>query len=185
MKIIKIANTDIFLDDLGNNKGKITISDTYNHNYSYFWGSMGGTLDEFLCNINSGYFADKLLGTKSNFIFCEKSTFTTVRKFIATELNLPWYKHQEFQKDMREKLNSFQNDCENENHFVGNWSSFIRELDFYLIKDHSEQISLRREFENISEVWNFIGQKLSPEYLWLEKLHGNLKAEIKKQKFTI
>jgi len=176
---IKINNTDIFLEDLGGNKGKITISDTYNHNYSYFWGAMGGTLNEFILSINSGYFADKLLGCKSNYVFDARLTFAAIRKFIASDLNLPWYKHIEFQKGLREKINEFQRDVESADQFVSGWHSFINSIDFYLIEKRYEREEVEKEFKNISEQWNFIGERLSPEYLWLEKLHGKLKKHLK------
>jgi hypothetical protein len=72
---IKINNTDIFLEDFGDNKGKITVSDTYGYNYSMFWGAMGGSLKDFLCSINSEYFADKLMGSQSNNEMDVKKTF--------------------------------------------------------------------------------------------------------------
>ena len=34
MKVLKVKETEIFLDDQGDGKGKITISNTYGHNYS-------------------------------------------------------------------------------------------------------------------------------------------------------
>ena len=179
MRKIRIDNTDIYLENEGENRGKITVSNSYGHNYSYFWGAMGGTIEHFICNINSSYFADKLLGSQSNYIYCSKSTFKNLREFIKTEIGLAWYQHMDFQKDMRQRLKSFEQTCENENDFVHLFQSyFVNYLDFCLINDRWEQQRLEKEFKNICEVWNFIGQKESPNYLWLVSLHEQLKKEL-------
>ena len=39
---LKIKDIDVFLENFEIGKGKITIS-SYQHNYSMFWGAMGGT----------------------------------------------------------------------------------------------------------------------------------------------
>lgn len=178
---IKIDNCDVFLEDLGNGKGKITISDTYDHNYSYFWGAMGSTLAEFLSGINKEYFAGKLMNSNSQWEMDTARTFKTIREHIKTELDLPFYKHMEFQKDMREKLREFQRDCENEgdNYFVSFFHScFVNRLDFYLIDDRHERKEVESNFKGFCEVWNFIEQRHNKEYLWLERFHGKLKATL-------
>ena len=183
---IKIDNTDVFLEELGNSKGKITISDTYNHNYSYFWGAMGGTLVDFICSINSGYFADKLMGHHSNYKMDVKKTFSTLRKFIATDLDLPFYKQMKFQKDLREKLKEFQNECEeneSKDYFVTFFfSNFINRLSFYEIDDRYERESIEKDFTGISEQWNFIEETVNDECLWLQRFHKKLKAKLLKLK---
>jgi len=138
----KTKDYDIILEDLGDCKGKIIISSSYEHNYSCFWGSMGTSIRDFICSINEFYFADKLLGSRrSNEMDCKK-TFTAIRKYIKNEMYLPWYKHQEFQKDLREHLNSFEKACEDvsgdyaQNYFVDNFfRSFVDRVDYYLIED--------------------------------------------------
>ncbi len=181
---LKIDNTDVFLEDYGPNQGKITISDTYGHNYSNYWGSMGGTLKEFLCHINCDYFASKLMGSRSDTSFNAKATFATVRKFIRKELGFDWYIEQEFQKHMREVLNSFQSYCEetkSENVFVDGWHyNFINRLNFWMIKDEWDREHWEKEFKAISEQWHFIQTMPSENYIWLTKFHGRLKKELKK-----
>lgn len=86
---IKIDSTDIFLEELGQDKGKITVSDTYGHNYSSYWGSMGGTLKEFICEINESYFANNLLGASDMYEMDIKKTFAAIRKHIVCEIGLP------------------------------------------------------------------------------------------------
>lgn len=181
---LKIDNTDIFLEDLGEGKGKITISDTYGHNYSTFWGAMGMTLKEFICEINDCYFTNRLLGATSSNVFDAKNTITEVRRHIREELGLPWYTHKEFQVDMRERLNSLQETCEDsgsENTFVDLFfSGFINRLDFYLIEGNYEQKRWKSLFESIDEPWHFIQTKESQQSIWLRKIHAKLKKELKK-----
>jgi hypothetical protein len=179
---LKIDNTDIFLEELGEGQGKITISDTYGHNYSNYWGSMGGTLKEFLCRINADYFANKLLGKSSMYEMDVKRTFTAVRKYIREEIGLKWYQHLEFQKHMREELKSFENDCVSQEQFVNNFfSSFVDRLYFYSIEDRYKRESLEKYFKGISEHWHFIHSKESREYFWITKLHKQLKRKLEKE----
>ena len=185
LRKVKIDNTDIFLEDLGENQGKITVSNTWGYNYSYYWGAMGGNLSDFICGINGSYFASKLMGAKSNYTINISATFTGLRKFIKEELNMPWYKEQEFQKDMREKLNKFQSSCESSDSFVSGFRSFINSLDFYLIPDRHESEYIKKDFESISEPWNFIVETENEEYLFLFKLHGKLKAKLNTTKQAI
>jgi len=180
---LKIDNTDIFLEDFEEGQGKITISNTYGQNYSMFWGSMGGTLSEFICRINASYFSDKLLGRHPSTQMDVKKTFRNIRKYIREELGLNWYEHQEFQKDMREKLNNFQQYCDSEcdqRFFVDHFfSSFINRLDYYLIKDRYDQKEIEERFSSISEQWYFIEEKQNQNYLFLEDLHKKLIKKLK------
>lgn len=180
--IIRIDNTDIFLQEFDEKSGKITISDTGGHNYSHYWGSMGDGLKLFLCRINASYFADKLMGAKSEWEIDVKMTFQTLRKFISKELDLPWYKHMKFQKHMREIIKEFQDECEgndSQEYFVNSFfPSFINRLSFFEIDDRYDREQLEKEFKGISECWNFIGQKHTREYLWLVELHRKLKIKL-------
>jgi hypothetical protein len=181
----KIKDCDIILEEFGNGKGKIIISNPYGYNYSYFWGSMDSDLKHFICNINEFYFADKLLGSRSSNEMDCKKTFTAIRKFIREEFSLPWYKHQEFQKNLREILNSFQRTCEDvsgnykQNYFVDNFfRSFVDRLDYYLIKDRWNRKEIEDSFKGLCEQWNFIIDKPNYEYVWLSKLHKQLKKQL-------
>lgn len=182
---IRIDNTDVFIEELGNGKGKITISDTYDHNYSYFWGAMGGTLKDFLCSINSSYFCDKLMGARSKWIMDVPKTFAAIRKYIATDMGLPWYQHMAFQKDLRETLKNFQSQIEehpSNDLFVSLFHhSFINRLSFWYIEDSIDQKYVEKDFKGICEVWHFIVEKEGPEYIWLTKFHSKLKTAIKKE----
>ncbi len=175
----------ILLEDVGPSQGRIIISDTGSNNYSFYWGSMGGTIKEFICRINSDYFADKLLGARSLYEMDVKATFAEIKRHIRTEMGLPWYKYMEFQKDMRECLNDFKEHCEENNSqqcFVDNFDRlFVDRLSFYLIPDRFDREYHEKEFKNIHEPWNFIQEKENAKCLWLKKLHKNLKKHLVKQ----
>lgn len=183
---IRIDNTDIFLEDFEPGKGKITVSDTYGHNYSYYWGAMGSSLAEFVCGINEEYFARNLLGARSIYVMDCRRTFANLRKHIAKEMGLPWYSHMRFQEELREKLNSFQRECEehpNNDYFVAMFfPSFVESLDFFWIETEWERKQIEKDFKGIEEWWYFIIEKPSPEYVWLTKLHKKLKKHLSKAK---
>lgn len=175
IKIVKIDNTDVFIEDIDINQGKITVSNTYGYNYSHYWGSMGCNIFEFLTKINSDYFASKLIDSNDRYSFDSKGTFKNVREYIRYEIGLKWYEHTEFQKEMREILKSFQESCEDERMFVDNFfSSFVDRLDFYLIDGRYDRDRISNDFKNISEHWYFINKKESQKYIWLTKLHKQL-----------
>lgn len=180
---LKIGNTDVFLEDFETGRGKITISDTYGHNYSMFWGAMGSTIKEFVCRIDEDYFAQKLIPATDKRIIDIKSTFKEVREFIRTELDMPFYREMEFQKDMREKLKDFQNECEEmgKRWFVDSFNtSFVNSLDFYLISDRWEKEEIESNFKGISEPWHFLIEKPSNNYKWLVSFHKKLVKKLKK-----
>lgn len=183
---LRIDDTDVYLENIGPGKGKVTLSDSYGHNYSYYWGAMGRPLREFIYGINEEYFTRNLLGHKSCYIMDCRRTFANIRQFIVKEMGLPWYKHMEFQKNLREVLNTFQRECEERptnDFFVSAWHwAFIDSLNFFEIEDRYDREQVKKDFDGISEHWHFIVEKESPEYLWLAKLHGKLKKQLLKQK---
>lgn len=185
VKKLQIGDTDVFLENFEKGKGKITISNTYGHNYSMFWGAMGESLEEFLCGINSDYFASKLIPVSDERIIDTKATFTEVRKFIREEMGMPFYREMEFQKNMRKVLRSFQRECEDE--YGGKYrfvdcffSSFIDRLDYFLIDDRFERNEIEEGFKGICEHWSFLVEKPSANYDWLKSFHGKLKAKLQK-----
>lgn len=186
MELIKIPpTTDIILQDHGEGKGKIIVSDNdWDYNFSHYWGAMGkGTsLREFLLQINSDYFAGKLTGHISG-VFDVKKTFTNVRKHIREEMSdeLPWYKHMEFQKDLREKINEWEEGCYSEESFVNGWYHFWEyTVDYYLVDNLFDKGSIKDMFMSIDEHWYFVARKEHESIPWLRKIHKKLKKEIKK-----
>ena len=177
-----VGGTEIILENKGENQGQITINDKELGAYQMYWGAMGGTIQDFLMRINSDYFTDKLLGVRSTQVFDVKRTFAALRKYIRTEVGLPWYKHQEFQSNLRENLNLYQERCEeynSEKYFVDHFTDYLcRYPSFYLIDDRFEQERIEGELHNISEPWNFICTKESQEAKWLKSLHCKIKRKL-------
>lgn len=183
IKKIKVGEIDVFLENFELGRGKLTISGS-DRNYSYFWGAMGGTLENFILRLDGSYFANKLKPSYDEQVIDIKGTFRNVRTYIREELYLPWYKHVEFQKDMREKLNYFQQECEEDwggqYTFINCFNTkFIDELDFRLIEDYDRKY-IERDFAGISEgLHYFLETKESPTYDWLVSFLPKLKKAIK------
>jgi hypothetical protein len=179
MELIKIGTADIILQDFGDGNGKIIISDSnWDYNFSYWWGAMGKNtnLRRFIKEINSSYFIDKLAyGCKGS--LDAKGTFRNIRKHIKDEMSyeLPWYRHMEFQKDMREELNTWQIHCCDENQFVNDWDHFFEyTLNYYLIDDAFDRKEIEASFKGICEQWNFIQLETPREHIYLAKLFKKL-----------
>jgi len=189
MENIRIGTTDVILQDYGDGKGKIIISDDdYGYNFSFYWGSMGktmgkaSTLAQFLCEINSSYFVMKL-GPSGDGPIDAKRTIRNIRKYIREEMCLEWYEHMEFQKDMRECLNDFEREIYSPEQFVNNWHSFAEyTLNYYLIDDKYDRKEMESNFTGICEPWYFIVTEERRENIWLDKFHKKLVRTLKKQK---
>jgi hypothetical protein len=179
MELIEINTTDIVLQDFGQGKGKIIISDTdRDYNFSFYWGAMGKdtTLREFIKEIDSSYFIGKLAHHCQG-KFSSKRTFSKLRKFLREEYSedLAWYKNMEFQKELRHDLNRFQEDCGSEEMFVFMWDSFADNLHYYLIDNELDRKQIESIFKGMCEVWHFIEKDTPAEHIWLERLHKELK----------
>lgn len=90
----------------------------------------------------------------------------------------------EFQKDFREKLKQFEENCtelNSEQYFVDQFNYYFSTLpNFHLIKDQWDQEEIENDFSSISEPWHFIDTKESQQTKWLKNLHKKLKKELTK-----
>lgn len=168
---IRVKETDVFFDNDEVGKGKLTISN-WRGSYSYYWGSMGSNLQEFITRINSDYFASKMMGVKDNYCFCPKKTMRNIRAMVKEEL--PWYKHMDFQKEMREKINYYFSNNETSSDFMHSWNNFIDSLPYYEIDCRYDREEIESIFKNYSEAWHLIGERTSDEYNWLKNFHYEL-----------
>lgn len=181
IEIIEIDDTEIFLDDKGNGQGKITISNTYGFNYSYYWGAMGCSLKEFITKINEDYFVTKL--ADKPYTFSPRQTAKAVRKYIREELTyeLPWYKHMEFQKGLREWIKGMES-IETEEWFVDYCFGIMNDhrINFFTL-DRWDEDEVRRILENTftTEPWHFIEKEDSKEAVFLKKLFKKLQTKLK------
>lgn len=189
---MKIGKYDVIYTNLEENCGKITIIDENEYKYSYQWGAMGGTIEQFLKQIDSEYFAKNLLQADEHYSTNWRKTFRNIREYIRDEIGLKWYEHMEFQTHLRQNLNDFQERCieqNDENYFVNYFHKYVGNyLDYSLIDDHYDAEELENDFKNISEVWYFLNKKPSQKYKDFTKLHKTLvkkliKLETKSTKF--
>jgi hypothetical protein len=180
METLRIGITDIFLEDYDYGQGKITISDSVRGAFTYYWGSMGGKICDFIPGTSPCYFADKLLGTTDSQIFDSKGSVKNIRRYIREELSyeLPWYTFMDAQKEMRFELKELEN-CYSDRDFVDACNNFVDNLytDLPYKEDEEFKSIIRGVFE--TEPWNFITTKYSPKYKWICEIHGKLKKILK------
>jgi len=173
--IFRINTTDVVLQDYEIGQGKIIISDdNFGYNFSYYWGSMGSdsTLSNFLLQISSDYFARKLCSSK--YVFDSKKTFSLIRRSLKDEL--PWYKHTEFQKELRVQINEFEQEVETSEQFYGSMPNFLSSIDYYSYLNNFDRKVTKELIENIfSYTSDFICTNPSKEMEWLEGFHKKLK----------
>lgn len=179
MELIEIGITDVILRDFNDGQGKIIVSNfDYDYNFSYYWGAMGKNtnLKEFILKIDSEYFANKLTCHIQNDIDV-KATFANLRREIREFL--PWYKHVEFQKDMRRCINEYQQKVDSQDSFVNLWYSFVSSLSPWIyIGDRQECKDIDSFFEGYCEHWYLIVTKPPRAYYWCIELHTELKKKL-------
>lgn len=187
MEHIKIDYTDVIIQEFGDGKGKIIISnDNYGYNFSYYWNAMGKntSLKQFIKQIDTDYFVNKLSHNIKGTINV-RATFVALRKYIQEcfQYELSWYEHMEFQKDFRKKLKVLQKEICSDTEFINRIQNFHDCLDYFLIKDSKERKIIIKLFEDIfknCEPWYFIEYNIHPEELFLIRFHSKLKKALSK-----
>lgn len=178
----RIDYADVILQDFGNNKGKIIISDDdWGYNFSYYWGSMGKNLIDFLLGLNSDYFCYKL-GPSEKGPINVKKTMSNVRKEIRQEL--PWYECVEFQKDMRLELKLLESEVYDQNDFVESMYDFPKRLDYNLIDNEFRKRDIVDTIYSIfeTEPWNFIVYEEHKQIKYLSNFFPKLKKTLNEYK---
>lgn len=183
MSIEKIIINDysFYLEDYGENKGKVIITNWDNDlNFSYYWSAMGMDLKSFLQKIDNGYFLNKMIPREQQEVFSSKNTAKNIRKIWKEEI-MQWYEHLEFQKSFREKLKSFLDEIIDQNHFIYAFDSFINSLDYHLINGYYESKSVEENIREIlsQEPWHLIETEPSMVYKNLSKTFDQLKLNLK------
>jgi superoxide dismutase len=186
MIAFKVDTADVILDDLGDGRGKIIISDgNWGYNFSYYWGAMGDSLIDFLSRINSSYFVGKLGPTEKGEINTKK-TMRNIRKAIREEFNsvYPWYTYKEFQTELRYELKNMEGDgfYSNEN-FSYSIERFLDNLSYYSIDDKYDRKEIESLIRDIfNEHWYYIVYDEHRENVYLEKFHKKLVKTLKSKK---
>jgi hypothetical protein len=178
MNRLNIKTADIFLENYEVGQGKIIISDLEFGSWSFYWGSMGSKIEEFIQDINADYFAGKLCNTED--VFCPKTTAKAIRKYIREELtyDLPWHKFMTAQKEMREKIKEIENSSSQEEalHIMSTMHENLMCYDL----DRQDEKEFLGIIEGVfsCEPWYFLQTKPSREYNYLRKLHKSLKTKL-------
>jgi len=142
---------------------------------------MNSNIKDFLLRINYDYFYRTLrFDTKGN--FNPKSTTSNIRKYIKDEFKyeLPFYKHMEFQKDMRIKLKELESITIDSIYYDELYYLYDR-LDFDLVDKH-DRSEIQSIFESICrcEQHHFFIYDESDENVFLSKIYKKLIKQLKK-----
>lgn len=178
MNRLNIKTADIILENYEIGQGKIIISDLDFGSWSFYWGSMGCKIEEFIQGINADYFAGKLCNRED--VFCPKSTATAIRRYIKEELSddLPWYKFASAQKEMREKIKEIEYSS-SQGEALHIMNTMHENLICYDL-DREDEKEFLGIIEGVfsCEPWHFFQTKPSREYNYLHKLHKELKSRL-------
>ena len=178
MNRLNIKTADILLENYEVGQGKIIISDLDFGSWSFYWGSMGSKIEDFIQGINADYFAGKLCNTKD--VFCSKTTAKAIRKYIKEELtyDLPWYRFASAQKEMREEIKKIEFSSSQEE-ALAIMSAMHTSLICYDL-DRQDEKEFLGIIEGVfsCEPWYFLKTKPSREYNYLYKLHKSLKTRL-------
>jgi len=186
VNIFKIKETEIILQNYELGQGKIIISDLYRGSFSYYWGGMRYSLEDFLISISSDYFANNLCNER--YKFSGKATAKSLRRYFINEMSyaFPWYKHFKAHKQFRDVLKDIER-CDNQYEALNQIESLPNEiydfdnLDYY--ETQKMQQYLKDHFNN--EPWHFLENEYSDEYVFLLKLHKELIKYLKKEKKNV
>lgn len=174
---LRIGSTDVVLYDYQKNQGKIIISDdNYGYNFSYYWGSMGSDLKDFLLHINKSYFVGKLGPVERGSIDI-KVTMKNVRHWWKTESGIAWYNEMELQKDLRREFKIIEQLCNDETDFVSRMQNITNA--FYFPKT-----MFTTDFEDAliaikSEPWHHLEYKEHKQNTWLNGFFVRLQDGLK------
>lgn len=177
MNVLKIDNTEVILQNYEFGQGKIIVSNLDEGSFSFYWGSMNATIENFLKSTNADYFAGKLCNEK--YVFSGKNTAKSIRKFIKNEMNdeMPWYKFKDHQKELRSEISSIESARSHEEALQiikGFHNIYVLESDFNEEKEFQEIIERRFSVEP----WYFLEKEPSSEYKFLHGLHKKIKSKL-------
>lgn len=175
MNRFKINSADVLLENFNVGQGKIIISDLQFGSWSFYWGAMGSSIEEFLTRIDKEYFASKLATNPT--AYDAKATVSNVRKYIRE--NIPHYSFMSAQKEMRIEIKKLEK-INNEEEFVSAMINLPESIMCYDL-NYPEEKEFKSLIDSIftNEPWHFIENKPSREYNYLMALLENLKTKLK------
>lgn len=189
MNIIKIEDTEVYLTNKEFGQGKIIISNDYGYNFSYYWGGMNDTLEDFLCRINSSYFVGCLGNGNFDKPINTKKTIKNIRKLLREDFynNYPWYSYKELHKNISDKLKDLETEeFRNVEQFMYCIDSLVGDFCVYSCDDYdyNEAKLIESELKSLfsCEPWHLIHYDEHPKNIWLSNFHKKLIKELKKQK---
>lgn len=133
---------------------------------------MGSDIFDFIKDIDSGYFSNKLKSVDDRGKLNINATLKNVRAAIKEELE--WYKDMEFQKELRGLLNELKS-CETVEEFVSRIDRIPDKLNYDGCSYEREKTLKRGLNYLFNESWYFAETGPSDQELFLIKVHKKLK----------
>lgn len=184
----RIDYTDVILQDYGDGKGKIIISnDDRDYNLSYYWGSMGEGYDlsKFILKTNDGYLINKLGQRHDDGPIDIKKTMAAVRKYIKEDTEWRFYYSPEDDKYLRNALNDIQRYTHDSRDFVDRMTNLDNTMSYSGINDVYNRG--KAPFDGMiyalsTEPWHFIINEEPQVNAWLGKFLPKVREFLKKEK---
>lgn len=173
-------NWSAMLESLRNGVGRVTMY-VGHREFTYTWGATGSrSIKEFILDTDSAYFCNKMLSRDEGSQFSAKQSIRRLKRAIADEY--PYYKHLEFQKDLRKKLNTL-GEYDNPEEFIDEFNYIVRtRLDYDIIKDRFESKEVESFFNSLQScAWEYLDREPSGICLTIQKMHKVLKSKLSKE----
>lgn len=179
-----ILEHDVILENLKPGQGKVIIAGP-TLNTSYYWGSMGSSLEEFICSIDLGYWTKNLLPYDVERPVDTRKTFAAFRKQLKENLGYEligygWWKEMEFQEQMRKEIQKAQDSTEGDHSFMYILNSLPGKMPYSLIRDRYDQKVFEETIEmTCAEPWHYLVHGQSREEKILAEIYSVLRKRLK------
>lgn len=173
-------NWTVTLEDLREGVGRVSIFIGHRE-FSYTWGAIGdSSIKQFILQTDSGYFCSKLINLDEGLVFSPKNSLRAIKRHISE--NYPYYRHMDFQKQMRKTLKKLETISDSESFFEELSYSIKHRFDYYLIDNRSDRIEVESFFDNIRPmVWEWFEKEPSGISKTISEIHNRLKKQLEKE----
>ena len=171
---------DIFtLKDYGNNSsGKLTVEIAYGSTFSAYWGSMGSSLEGFICRCDVSYLKGCLRA--GGLKFSPKKTLKNIRAKIREEI--PYYRFREAQKQLREDLKKLEN-YDDRAVFHSELSHLVERISEQFNDSSEDSFDKKEAIETLDNIdnyfWNYSDIEATGESIYMTKILKNLQTVLK------
>ena len=173
-------NWSATLEDIREGAGRVSLYIGHRE-FPFTWGAMGARgIKNFLLETDSDYFCGKLCPCDDRSVFSAKASLRAIKDYIAQEY--PYYKHMDFQKDMRKHLKRLETITDSEEFISKFHDMVLYSFDYSLIEDRSDRREVESYFNDFrSYAWEYLGTEPTGTYKTIAEMHKRLKAKLKKE----